>query len=877
LTESLPLSRVRRPVYAGVHILLSLLLFASHPVRAQKGFLENGTQLNRGSDSGFMLDTPTRKKIDLSGDWTFSLQDGESGSVKVPSAYIFPAKVTFQRKFDISAEDLDMYRFHMVFYGVNYLADVSVNGEFVMSHPGGCTSFVEEIPPNLLQVGPENSIRVVTNNLLDMKKSFPLKPRVWGMTAYGGIVRDAFLLATPLLYVKDAVVRSELDKDATKAVITVTAAVDGPDPQADSVAGVKPGKLGLVVEVMEKLSGLSVVRSATIPVRRSGDAWEEVSATLTIPEPKIWRPETPELYLVKVSLVTEADKQVSLVDEYDVTHGIRSLVVEKGDIRLNGKRLFLKGVAWYEDHPIWGCALTTEQMERDVISIKNLGANLIRFSGHPPHPYMLNLCDRYGLLAMEELPVSAPAGLLGNEAYREIAVTLMREMVMRDRNHVSVLAWGIGDEFDATEEGSRKFVEELVRQAKVLDPRPTYYGALLSRTDRCSDLVDLAAVNLYARDSREFKSELEIWRGRNKGRPLIVSRFGTEVQNDNRGGYSDPLSQQAQARFFIQRFDVLRSLDYGGGIVWSYNDWRGDRPALMVHTRDPRLYSMGLVSAGREKRIAYDAVRSVFQGEKFSALPEGSYSPSAPIIYVLSGFVLLVGLAYLYNTNRRFRESLNRSLLSSYNFFADIRDQRAVAVLHSTLLGLIVSFAIAVVLSSFLLHFRDSRFLDDLLSFLLVEDGVKIALVQLVWSPLRFILFGGMMIFLSLLILGGVVMALRMILKTRVYAYHAYTIVMWATSPLIILIPVGMILYRVMESPVYVLPALVLFAVLMIWTVLRGLKGLSIVFDASRARVYTIAVGMALFVGAGLYVYYDVAHAAPTYLPFIFQTLSSGG
>ena len=160
------------------------------------------------------------------------------------------------------------------------------------------------------------------------------------------------------------------------------------------------------------------------------------------------------------------------------------------------------------------------------------------------------------------------------------------------------------------------------------------------------------------------------------------------------------------------------------------------------------MHTQGLVSAGREKRLAFEAVRSIFHAEKFVALPAGNHSDGAPIIFVLAGFVLLVGIAYAYNRSRRFRESLNRSVLNSYNFFADVRDQRIVAVGHSTLLGAIVSLAVAITASGILYRFRDSMLLDASLSYLLVSDTVKSIAVTLIWNPLRFIAVVALLVFL---------------------------------------------------------------------------------------------------------------------------------
>jgi hypothetical protein len=307
---------------------------------------------------------------------------------------------------------------------------------------------------------------------------------------------------------------------------------------------------------------------------------------------------------------------------------------------------------------------------------------------------MLDLCDRYGLLAMIDLPLSnSPGAVLAAESYEELAAGMLREMVMRDRNHPSVLAWGLGDEIEASHPAARPFVASMVQLVRSLDSRPTYLALRYGVQDSCADLVDLAAVNIHLSDLKAFKRALEDWRSGHKNKPLLVTKVGSEVQPGNRKGYNDPFSEQAQARSFLQRLDLIRTLDYDGAVVWSFNDWRGDRPALTVHGDDPWAHSMGLVSDRREKRLAYDAVRSVYRGEKPSAYPAGSYSLRAPIVYVLSGFIILIAAAYLYNVSRRFRENVNRSTLNAYNFFADVRDQHGVSVVHTTYLGVIISVA----------------------------------------------------------------------------------------------------------------------------------------------------------------------------------------
>ena len=275
----------------------------------------------------------------------------------------------------------------------------------------------------------------------------------------------------------------------------------------------------------------------------------------------------------------------------------------------------------------------------------------------------------------------------------------------------------------------------MVSVAKKADSRlvyaPVRFGADLADTT----LVDIAAFIPQDSDVGNFSTQLEQWRDAHRGRPVLVSQFGTEVAHENREGYSDPLSQQAQARYFLQRFDALRRADFDGAFAWSFNDWKGDRPSLSVRSGDPLVHSMGLVSGRREKRLAYEAVRSIFRGEKFAALPMGAHSGGSPIVYVLVGFIVLVGMAYFYNANRRFRESILRSVFSSYNFFSDVRDQHVVSTVHSTLLGVAISIGAALVASSIAYHFRDDFLFDASLSLILVSDEAKLVVSRLIRDP----------------------------------------------------------------------------------------------------------------------------------------------
>lgn len=837
-------------------------------------FVENGQATRTGADVGMFPDSPTRMKLDLAGSWRWSRDGKEWAAVTVPSAYDFTGKVTFLRNFDVKPEMLDKYTFSLVVYGINYQSEITINGNFVGRHSGGYASFVVPIPQNTLQVGTENAIKVMVDNELTPKTTLPLRQPVGGWRTYGGIFRDIYILATPRLYLDETEVSSTVASDAKSD--TKTAKVQVRSTVLDEASGIitEPGSLlGFQVEAYDKLSGEIVGRSGISPIAPQAKKSVSVRAELVVPGAKVWAPETPDLYVLRCQIVRLMNKEVTILDEFSLDYGFRDLQWKEGRLLVNGTTTPLKGLLWQEDHALYGSALTYEMLERDIALIKTLGANLIRFL-YPPHPYVLNLCDRYGILVMEEIPLQdVPGSVLSEDYFQDLASNYIKEMVLRDRHHASLLAWGIGSEFETSAPAMCDFVSGMRTTVQGLDHRPVYYA---SRTpdDPCLEFVDIVAVNNHQTDPRVVRESLKAWKANLAGKPLILSRYGQEVEPGNKNGYSDPLSLEAQARFVMQIYEAAKEAKIGGSVLFSFNDWRTDRPTLSTHSGDPYLQAMGLVSQDREKRTSFDVARAMFNGEKVQALPVGNYSSSTPVMYVVAGLIVLISFAFFYNGNRRFRDCVNRSLVRTYNFFADVRDQRILTYGHSIFLAVIVSVTWATLLSSILSHYRDNVLFDNLLSHI-VSDAVKEDLISLIWNPSKFILVVSGVILLKIVVLSILVRVFSMLVRTHVYFYHAFSITVWSMLPYIIFIPIAMILYRLMEAEIYTVPTFVLIGIVSLWVLIRLFKGVSIIYDVFPFKVYLVGVFIILVSAVALYGYIDLTRSTSVYLKYMMHTMKN--
>ncbi|MBI1803572.1 MAG: hypothetical protein HY033_01915 [Ignavibacteriae bacterium] len=832
-------------------------------------FYENGQPTHTGADAALFPDSPTRTKLDLAGTWRYTMNGKEWNTVTVPSSYDFKGKVTFMRSFEIKSEMLDKYVFSLVVFGINYQSEIAINGNFVSRHMGGYTSFIVPIPSNTLQVGSENSIKVAVDNELTPKTTLPPRQPVGGWKSYGGIFRDIYILATPKLYIENV----DVTYDVLREKKNLRASVRG--EIMDRGTDIKTGQgefLGFQVEAYNKLTGDLAGKSGVAPFPRQSNKSVIVSTELIVASPKLWSPDTADLYTFKCQIVHSVNKELSVIDEHAVDIGFRDFQWNNGQLLVNGSRVPLKGILWHEDHALFGSALTYEAMEKDIALIKTLGANLIRFP-YPPHPYLLNLCDRYGILVMEEIPLtSIPDEILAIDYYQDLANTYIREMVSRDKQHSSVLTWGIGGGIEAQSNATCEYVTDMRNVAKALDRRPVYFASY-SPSNPCFEYVDLVAINYAEGDAKDFRESLKHWKAQFQEKPIIVARYGKEVEPGNHSGYSDPLSMESQARTVMTLYDAIKDARIAGGVFWSFNDWRTDRPALTTHSHDPYLQAMGLVTTDREKRVAFDVVRSLYNGEKVQALPVGNYSSNAPMVYVLAGITALISFFFMYNGNRRFRDCANRSLFRTYNFFADVRDQRILTYAHSLFVALVVSVTWAILLSSILSHYRNNLVLDNLLSQIFT-DNMKESLVRLIWNPVEFILVVSGIIFLKLIVLSIIVRLCSMMVRTHVYFYHAFSITMWSMLPYILLIPVSMILYRLsMETEFYMVPMAVFVGLISVWVLIRLLKGISIIYDVFPLKVYVVSFVIIIVATAVLYSYLDYTQSTSVYVKYILESM----
>jgi beta-galactosidase len=212
-----------------------------------------------------------------------------------------------------------------------------------------------------------------------------------------------------------------------------------------------------------------------------------------IDAPQVWSPGRPSLYRISVKLGEHTAE-----DRF----GFRTVEwVDHGPFKLNDERLLLRGICRHEDHAGLAAAMTEDLIRKEMLMIKEMGANFIRLGHYQQSRIVLDLCDELGLLVWEEIPWCR--GGVGGDLYREQARSMMRAMIDQHSNHPSVILWGLGNEndwpgdFDKPDQKAeiRAFMTELNTLAHSLDPsRQT----VIRRCDFAADIPDVYSPSIWA-------------------------------------------------------------------------------------------------------------------------------------------------------------------------------------------------------------------------------------------------------------------------------------------------------------------------------------------------------------------------------------------
>ncbi|MCD8311233.1 MAG: DUF4982 domain-containing protein [Firmicutes bacterium] len=463
-------------------------------------------------------------------------------------------------------EEMAAGRLFLEFDGAATVAEVYVNGIFAGAHRGAYTGFSVDITDKVHTGVNFIAVRVDSRRHADI----PPEGGEVDYCLFGGIVRDVRLKLTPEVFISDVFVTSDVNGS-----VTVNAEIKNMTGRAAAV------KLSAFIsycgakssENVEKT--LEIAPDSTVAAPLSTNISEDV---------RLWDIDSPHLYEANVCLECGKIRDFRLE-----RFGVRSAMFTSGESEsafyLNGRKIKLVGINRHEMWAWIGRAVCDKLQRADADLIKSCGFNAVRCSHYPQSPAFLSRCDEIGLLVLEEAPGWQH---VGDEQWQKEYLFSISEMIVRDRNHPSIISWGVrvNESFD-----SRELYDKSNALSKRLDPtRPTHGVRRLESYMDSEFQEDIFAVNYTYPERPRFT-------------PFII----TEHSMDWWSGDGFPGADGEGARKFIDSF--AGAMDYylgnnfcAGGFGWSMFDYNNE----VNYTKTGHVFYSGLYDIFRyPKPVSY--------------------------------------------------------------------------------------------------------------------------------------------------------------------------------------------------------------------------------------------------------------------------------
>ena len=423
------------------------------------------------------------------------------------------------------------------FDGLYSAAFVWVNGEYVGYTQGGNNDHEFDLSAHV-RTG-ENNICVQVFRWSDA--SYLEGQDMFHMS---GLHRDVYLYATPRTFVRDHYITADLNSTFDGGSMKVALEIDNRGGEAAT----KVVEVELVAPDGKVVASKSetVEMAAGVTSMKKNVAFDALSSLLP------WTSETPNLYTV---VVRQKDATGNEEMVFSTKYGFRHIEIKNGVVLINGQRVYFKGVNTQDTHPLYGRTMDIATMLKDVELMKQANVNLVRTSHYPRAAKMYAMFDYYGLYVMDEADVECHKSwtdkkdnsISSDPTWQAQYVDRTVRMVIRDRNHPSVVFWSLGNE-----SGTGVNFDATYSATKALDSRPVHYeGYSNINSAKNTDMDSKMYPNLdYTRN--HCNSSIG-------GEPFFLCEYAHAMGNSV-GNLQD-------------YWDIIEGRNYGiGGCIWDWVD-----------------------------------------------------------------------------------------------------------------------------------------------------------------------------------------------------------------------------------------------------------------------------------------------------------------
>lgn len=495
------------------------------------------------------------------------------------------------------------------FGAATYRASVYVNGILITEHEGGFLPFSAKVT-TVVRYDSYNKVVVKVNNELNctnlpcgetitLPNGKKMSKPYFDFFNYAGLQRSVYLLALP----GESIVDFDLDY-----------AIHGKNAE---------------VSYQIRTNGEHAVQLALFDAKGHCVAQKDgKEGVLYVENARLWQVRNAYLYRLRIRIMDGEE----LIDEYEQEIGIRTVKVEGTDILINGEPVYLKGFGKHEDSDIVGRGFSIGIMKRDFELMKWIGANSFRTSHYPYSEEIYQMADREGFLIIDEVPavgmfqslmnfMEASTGKQTAFFKKETTPVLLKahlraieEMIARDKNHPSVVAWSLLNEPETTNEAAVPYFKEVFDLANKLDmqKRPRTFALIMNSlpdTCKCYQFSDIIALNRYygwymkggyeiSVAEELFRKEMNAWKEKKLNKPFIFTEYGADTLASEHKLPSVMWSQEYQDEYLKMTHEVFDSYDFiKGEQIWNFADFQttegimrvnGNKKGVFTRQRQPK-------------------------------------------------------------------------------------------------------------------------------------------------------------------------------------------------------------------------------------------------------------------------------------------------
>lgn len=575
--------------------------------------------------------TLTRRRISMDGMWKFCLDEKAVGEKEgwmdgIPGEEMIPVPASFQDFYtekDIREYTGDFWyetdffvpgewegrEILLRFGAATHRAGVYVNGILITEHEGGFLPFSADVT-TVVRYDSYNKVVVKVNNELNctnipcgetitLPNGKKMSKPYFDFFNYAGLQRSVYLLALP----GESIVDFDLDY-----------AIHGKNAE---------------VSYQIRTNGEHAVQLALFDAKGHCVAQKDgKEGVLYVENARLWQVRNAYLYRLRIRIMDGEE----LIDEYEQEIGIRTVKVEGTDILINGESVYLKGFGKHEDSDIVGRGFSIGIMKRDFELMKWIGANSFRTSHYPYSEEIYQMADREGFLVIDEVPavgmfqslmnfMEASTGKQTAFFKKETTPVLLKahlraieEMIARDKNHPSVVAWSLLNEPETTNEAAVPYFKEVFDLANKLDmqKRPRTFALIMNSlpdTCKCYQFSDIIALNRYygwymkggyeiSVAEELFRKEMNAWKEKKLNKPFIFTEYGADTLASEHKLPSVMWSQEYQDEYLKMTHEVFDSYDFiKGEQIWNFADFQttegimrvnGNKKGVFTRQRQPK-------------------------------------------------------------------------------------------------------------------------------------------------------------------------------------------------------------------------------------------------------------------------------------------------